>query len=215
MTSERIEASIHYAAAFIGGCFGMYAITVRSMFGSAETMNMLSLVGDLLGRNIPDFLARFGALLIFSSGVVISISIADRIPRWRNIIAFLSDSAAVLILGILPLDIDNIVALYPVFLATAMQWCLIKGPYGYTVSSIFSTNNLRQFLTGIVKKIEKKDDGKVSRMHVFGMTLLCFHAGAAAEYIAVERLYGKGIWLALLPLVIAFAFSLCLLRYKE
>ena len=93
---DRIEAHIHYAAAFIGGFFGMYAILTRFMFGSAETMNMLSLVGDLLGRDLPDFLARLGALIIFSSGVALSVIITDNRPGWRDMVAFSADAAAVI-----------------------------------------------------------------------------------------------------------------------
>ena len=212
---DRIEAHIHYAAAFIGGFFGMYAILTRFMFGSAETMNMLSLVGDLLGRDLPDFLARLGALLIFSSGVALSVIITDNRPGWRNMVAFSADAAAVIALAFMPEDMNSIIALYPVFLATSMQWCLVKGPYGYAISSVFSTNNLRQFITGIVRKAQGKDDGKVSRVHAFGLTLLSFHAGAAAAYIAVMLMQMKGIWIALVPIAVAFALSFRVLRCKE
>ena len=122
---DRIEAHIHYAAAFIGGFFGMYAIRTRFMFGSAETMNMLSLVGDLLGRDFPDFLARLGALLIFSSGVALSVIITDNRPGWRNMAAFSADAAAVIAMAFMPEDMNSIIALYPVFFATSMQWCLV------------------------------------------------------------------------------------------
>ena len=123
--------------------------------------------------------------------------------------------AAVIALAFMPEDMNSIIALYPVFLATSMQWCLVKGPYGYAISSVFSTNNLRQFITGIVRKMQGKDDGKVSRVHAFGLTLLSFHAGAAAAYIAVMLMQMEGIWIALVPIAVAFALSFRVLRCKE
>ena len=91
----------------------------------------------------------------------------------------------------------------------------MKGPYGYAISSVFSTNNLRQFITGIVRKAQGREDGKVSRVHAFGLTLLSFHAGAAAAYIAVTLMQMEGIWIAIVPIAAAFALSFRVLRCKE
>lgn len=215
MSKESLEASIHYAAAFVGGCFGIYAITVRLSFGSAETMNLLSLVSDLLGHDARDFMIRLGALLLYSAGIIISELIIEKVVMWRNIIVSITDCAAIAVLFFLPADIDNMVGLYPIFFASAIQWCLIKGPYGYVSASIFSTNNLKQFLIGVVRKIEGREDGKVSHMRAYGLTLLSFHAGAAYGYYAVEHFRTKGIAAALLPLSLVLYLSLKEIRDRE
>ena len=212
MNKERLAAAIHYNAAFIGGCLGIYAITMRFSFGSAETMNLLSLVADLLGRNMHDFIVRLGALILYSAGIVSSELIIERKEKMRSIISFSVDAIAVIVLFFIPADVENMIALYPIFLASAMQWCLIKGPYGYVSASIFSTNNLKQFLIGAVRKAEGKETNKVSRMHAYGVTLLSFHAGACYEYFAVRMLDLRGIAFVLIPLFMAFCLSLLELK---
>ena len=207
MNAGRREALLHYAAAFIGGFFGIYAISCRLTFGSAQTMNLISLTGDLLGRNVEDFLFRLGAFFLFSAAVVLSVLVSEHMARRLKPLSLLIDALSCLILGFLPGDINNILGLYPVFFAMAFQWCSFKGPYGYTCSSTFSTNNLRQFLTGIVHKIEGKESAEVSRMHVYGITLLSFHLGVAVQFLLWRRFGIPSIWFTMIPIIPAFVLS--------
>ena len=209
---DRLGALIHYNAAFIGGILGIHAILVRLTFGSSQTMNLLSLVSDVLGRNIPDFLARLGALLLYVAGVALSVIISDRKARGGNIIAFSIDAVSCVILAFFPAEMNHIVALYPIFFAAAFQWCTVKGPYGYASASIFSTNNVRQFVTGLIHKAEGKDTAEVSRMHAFGMTLLVFHLGAVYEYMLLSLFGIPGILGGLVPAASALALSIIEIR---
>ena len=202
MQREHREAMIHYMAAFIGGLFGLYAIICRLTFGSAQTMNLISLVSDLLGRNIEDFLYRLGVLILYSLAIVMSVLIGERKPWLLKPVSLAIDAVAAIILGFLPEDMDHILALYPIFFAMAFQWCSFKGAYGFVCSSVFSTNNLRQFLTGVVNKIEGKESARVSRMHVFGITLLSFHLGVAVQFAFWQRYGIPSIWFALVPIAV-------------
>ena len=54
------------------------------------------------------------------------------------------DILACLLLAGLPEQMDPVLALYPMFFATAVQWLAFTGAAGYNSATIFSTNNLRQ-----------------------------------------------------------------------
>ena len=48
---------IHFLMAFCGGFFGSYAVFNRmSVFGNAQTANLIELIGAVLGHDFPDAL---------------------------------------------------------------------------------------------------------------------------------------------------------------
>lgn len=68
-------------------------------------------------------------------------------------------SLMILILGLIPADIDIVIGLFPTFFAMAFQWNSFPGEYGYVSSTIFSTNNTRQVSLAL-GEILFPDDGK-------------------------------------------------------
>ena len=61
---------IHFLMAFCGGFFGSYAVFNRmSVFGNAQTANLIELIGAVLGHDFPDALLRLGAFLVFVSAL--------------------------------------------------------------------------------------------------------------------------------------------------
>ena len=69
---------------------------------------------------------------------------------------------------------DPFIALYPVFFATAFQWCSFKGADGFNSSCIFCTNNLRQCTTGFAEYLYSKDSEALRRGIFYGKVLLSF-----------------------------------------
>lgn len=47
------------------------------------------------------------------------------------------DAMAALIVAFLPSDLNDFIALYPLYFAMAIQWCSFKGGDGFTCSTIF------------------------------------------------------------------------------
>ena len=92
-----------------------------------------------------------------------------------------------------------VVALYPVFFAMPFQWCTFKAPGVYNSSTIFSTNNLRQFTTAVTQFLMKKDSAQCDKAKFYGMTLLSFHTGAALSLILYMTCGLSGVWLCLVP----------------
>lgn len=212
-TKRRPEALIHYVISFVGGYFGIYAIMARSgIFASAQTNNMICLVHDLLDCSMADFFARLGALFLYFLAIALTVWIPEHFPRSLKLLSVAIDSAACLLLGFLPGDLNPVIGLYPIFFAMAFQWCSFRGAEGFVGSTTFSTNNLRQFTTGIVHLLmRKEEENPRGRIRFYGLTLLGFHLGVTAGFLLWQVFPLRSIWFCLLPLGFAAA---CLLPQR-
>ena len=192
MDEATLERHLHLTMTLIGGFMGGYAILNRhDVFGSGQTGNMISLAMDAVGHPDEQWFFR----------VVISHKIS-KINQKR--LSILIDGAVLLILGFYPKEMNPFVALFPIFFATAFQWCSFKGADGFASSSIFSTNNLRQCVTGFTEYLCSKDTESLRRGIYFGKVLICFYGGAAIAFLSCKLLDLKGSWIAILPTVAAF-----------
>ena len=206
---ERKETAVHHAMALSGGFFGMYALLIRSAtFGSSETSNLIYLVVAGLSGSVHSFLIRLGALICYIAGIVF----ATLAPKfWKNTdLRYLSigiNVLACLLLAQFPGEMDPVLALYPMFFATAVQWLAFTGAAGYNSATIFSTNNLRQCFSSLTEYLyEKKPEHKRKCIFYTG-TLLCFHLGVIYCWFCLQIFGVQGIY-ACLPLL---ALSLAML----
>ena len=184
-TEMKYRFLIHYTLSFIGGYLGLYAIVSRAdLFGNAQTANLIGVVRDLIGRNFSDMLLRVGALLIYMAAVILTVWIPEHFSADLRFISIGIDIFAILLLGFFPSGMSPVVALYPVF---------------YNSSTIFSTNNLRQFTTAVTQFLMKKDSAQCDKAKFYGMTLLSFHTGAALSLILYMTCGLSGVWLCLVP----------------
>ena len=205
---KKYEVRMHFIMAVCGGFFGGYAIFGRmAVFGSAQTANLIELMGDILGRNAGEALLRILALVIYVGAMIIFSILAKKTAVNLRYLAILLEMLTAALIGFFPKEMNPIVALYPVFFATSFQWCVFKGADGYACSTIFSTNNVKQtvlsftdyFLTEKKKEKEREQDLKKGKF--FGGTLLCFHAGVAIAYIALQLFGLRLAWACILLLM--------------
>lgn len=206
---KKYEVRMHFIMAVCGGFFGGYAIFGRmAVFGSAQTANLIELMGDILGRNAGEALLRILALAIYVGAMIIFSILAKKTAVNLRYLAILLEMLTAALIGFFPKEMNPIVALYPVFFATSFQWCVFKGADGYACSTIFSTNNVKQtvlsftdyFLTEKKKEKEREQDLKKGKF--FGGTLLCFHAGVAIAYIALQLFGLRSAWACILLLMV-------------
>lgn len=116
------EKLLHYIMSFAGGIFAIYALLEHSnVFGSAETSNMILLVNDLLQWDLFHILIRIGSLLVYASGIIATLWMAQSHSAVQKRICIMIDCLAALILGVLPESIHPVVALYPVAFAMSIQ----------------------------------------------------------------------------------------------
>lgn len=204
--TQNYQARLHYGMSFIGGFFGLYALYNRSeIFGSALTANMLSMLTGLIGHNLLGFAIRLGAVILYASAIVLAILLPKYTACNMQRISILCTLCAAVILGLLPAQMNPVIALYPVFFVMALQWNVFQGAYGYTSSCIFSSNNFRQFISGLTEYASTGDTQQRTKARFFGYTLLAYHAGAAICFILSTQLHTYSIWCCIPVLFVLFA----------
>lgn len=202
---DRQASRIHYNMALIGGFLGAYGVVSRGNFPSAQTGNMISILTMAIGRKPLDFLIHVGALVVYVAAIVL----CTWLPKHAKIrlpqLSLAVSSIAAVLMTMIPMKADPILALYPLFFATAFQWCSFKGARGFTCATIFSTNNLRQFSSAAVEVWMNHDDSFLDKFRFFGGTLLSFQTGAAAAIFLTLAFEEKASLFCLLPLAAAWA----------
>ena len=200
------EAQIHYTVSFIGGFLGIFPIVnAAHFFGSAQTSNLIDIVlGALNGEGNTVFLHAFGAFL-YAFAVFLVTFLPKHSKANVKILAMLVDVSAGVAMWLFPTEkkLPLTVYLYPTFFAMAFQWCAFKGAYGFSSSTIFSSNNFRQFFSALTEVCINGDKSFSLKARFFGCTLLAFHAGVALSCLLLRSLGSAGILPALVPIVTA------------
>lgn len=206
--TEEFKQKLHYAMAFIGGFMGAYAILNRcDLFGNAQTANMIYIAMNIVGRNVFDVIIRLGGMLIYMAGIAVTVIVPKKTDLNLQYIALALDGAVLIILGFLPHDINNVIALYPLFFAAAIQWNAFPGAFGYNSSTIFSTNNLRQFTMAVTEYLCSRESKHSHKAEFYGGVLLFYHIGVAVSYISYRFLGIESSWVGVIPVIIAAAMA--------
>ena len=207
--NNKYDSVLHYNLAFIGGFLGIYCILQRSDFlGAAQTSNMIYLVSHLLGKDYIDVLLRAGAMILYAFSISLTVLIPAKTTINIKTLSILIDAVAVGIMGVMPDKMNAVLGLYPVFFAMAFQWNTFKGAKGYISSSIFSTNNLRQFSISLTNFGMTKKKEHIDRAKFYGLTILSFHVGVAVSYIAWQKFLVHSVLFCFIPIISAFIINL-------
>lgn len=216
---DKFEVKLHFLMAVCGGFIGGYAIfSHMSVFGSAQTANLIELVASILGHNFNEVGLRIGALLIYIGAIVCAVYLEKRTKLNLKYLCIGLELLAVLFVGMIPESVDPMLSLYPIFFVTAFQWCVFKGALGYASSTIFSTNNIKQTVISLTEYALMEDgkqrQEKLQKAQVFGGTLISFHTGVAFSYLACS-LYGiHAIWLCSILLLVNLSFMIYEYEFK-
>lgn len=208
---DKRNTYIHHAMALVGGFFGTYALLIRSeTFGSSETSNLIYLVVTGLNRDLSSFILRIGALACYIAGIVF----ATLVPKlWKKIdfryISIGIDFLACIALAQIPAGVHPVLALYPMFFATAVQWLAFTNAAGYNSATIFSTNNLRQCFASLAEYLyDRKNTAARRKCLFYAGTLLCFHIGVVYAWAFLQLLGIQSIYLCIPLLLPALVFLL-------
>ena len=158
MDEATLERRLHLNMTLIGGFMVGYGVINRhDILGSAQTGNMVSLAMDAVGHADEEWFFRIIALIIYVASVSLTVILSHKISKMsQKRLSILIDGAVLLIIGFYPAEMNPFVALFPIFFATAFQWCSFKGADGFASSSIFCSNNLRQCVTGFTEYLCSK-----------------------------------------------------------
>ena len=202
---------IHFLMAFCGGFFGSYAVFNRmSVFGNAQTANLIELIGAVLGHDFPDALLRLGAFLVFVSALVLSVPLERQLHRKAKYLTLAVEAAIATAISFFPEDMNPIAAVYPIFFSAALQWSIFPGAEDFVAANVFSTNNIKQTFTSLTEYVlERKSNPerareKLKKAICFGGTLLSFHCGVISGFLGSRWLGIKRSLLCLIPLMIVW-----------
>lgn len=202
---DQREAHLHYIMSWIGGFLGVLSILCfSSLFGSAQTSNLILLVTSLLGADWGQLLLRLGGMALYMAAIALTVYLPRRCCWDLRLISVALDGAAAAAVGLLPADIPPVLGLYPLFFAMAFQWNSFSGAGGFVSSTIFSTNNLRQFTMAVTEIFLNHDCSHLPKAAFFGRTLLSFHAGVAVSFLLFPFFERRTAWFCLLPCALAF-----------
>lgn len=202
---------IHFLMAFCGGFFGSYAVFNRmSVFGNAQTANLIELIDAVLGHDFPDALLRLGAFLVFVSALVLSVPLERQLHRKAKYLTLAVEAAIATAISFFPEDMNPIAAVYPIFFSAALQWSIFPGAEDFVAANVFSTNNIKQTFTSLTEYVlERKSNPerareKLKKAICFGGTLLSFHCGVISGFLGSRWLGIKSSLLCLIPLMIVW-----------
>ena len=211
---EQSKKRLHFCVAVIGGWFGAYMVLRFGHFASAATVNLLEMLTGAAQSNWELALLRLGGVVLYAFAVFLTAWLPKRTHDDLRLWAILIDMAAALVLSVIPPDREY--AVYFSLFAMAFQWATFASKHGYPCSTIFSTNNLRQFVDACVQVYLNRDADHSPRMRLYGGTLLSFHGGAIA--VCVLWRMGLGHWTilgALFPAALALLWQRQDLRIRQ
>ena len=208
----NLEYILHYNMALVGGFFAGFAILCRTGFlGNAQTANLIYLVYAILGRNFYEVFLRIIALALYFSAAMLFVFIREKSTWNLKKCSIWIDCAAIILLGLIPLSVNPIIGLFPVFFAMSFQWNAFPGVADYISSTVFSTNNTRQIALSVAEYLCSRDKMKLHKARFFLGSLASFHIGVVISYFVTKYIGLHGIWLAEIFLVSAYS----ILQYKE
>ncbi len=213
---EKTETLAHHTMAVVGGFLGVYALMTRNeTFGSSETSNLIYLTIAGLGISWSSFAVRLGATLCYIAGIVFA-TLGPKYVKHTDFryVSLLTDAAACLILAHIPAGTDPVLALYPMFFATAVQWLAYTEAAGFASATIFSTNNLRQCFAGLAEYLHSRQEAQRKRFFFYGGTLICFHLGVIFCWYCMKWWGIKSIYACLFPISLGAAATFLDVRSK-
>lgn len=198
---HNYELWVFLITAFIGGSFGAYAILRCGMFGSAQTVNLITSIIALLGRNPQEFVTRVVIAMFYALGVVIGVLI----PRYTKLdvkkVSLWITAISTIVLGLIPQSYVGEYVLIPIFLSMSLQWNAFPGACGYLATSIFLTNNFRQTVIGATNYICTREREHLKNFLFHFGVVICYFLGCGVSYVCVSLCGFHSITFVLIPLI--------------
>lgn len=202
---SNLDTIIHMNMAFVGGFFGGYAILLRGgTFASAQTANMIELVLKLVEGDFSTVLLHIGILAIYIVMTALAAQLPHLLGHDCRRICIIFEMIGVIGVGLIPLSVNHLLAIYPIFAMAAFQWGNFAGAKGYASSTIFSTNNLKQTVVSFTEYIRTGDRKMKDKAAFFGCTIISFHTGVAVSAVLSLIFSFHAAWFCLMPLTSAF-----------
>lgn len=202
--------AIFYLLMMASGMVGAYTYNMRGgVFCNAQTANLM-LMGVKFGKGeIADAIYYFIPFAAYFLGTVVSEWMPSPIRKWHFLrwdtwlLAF--EILVMFIVGFIPLTWSHHIVQVIINFVASMQYNTFRQAEGIPMATTFCTNHVRQIGIACAKYFRKHDTGAVYRGETHIIMLACFVSGCVILTIACQYLFEKAIWIAIIPLFIAFS----------
>lgn len=216
MNKEKIKCYLQYTMSLIGGYVGAYSLLAHhELFGNAQTANMMHIAMNIVGHNFGEMALRLLGVFVYMAGFACTVLISRYTKLNVEMCSIVLDFAGIVSLCIIPDTVNHFIALCPIFFITSFQWNSFKGADGFVSSSIFSTNNLRQFTTAITEYYCDRDKDHLRKTKFYGSVLLAYHIGVAGSYFMYKSFGNHGVLLGVVPVMAAMVIYYYSVRSED
>lgn len=205
------QFKICMALAFIGGFLESYTYLLKgNIFANAQTGNFALMAMDFAYYKEP---VKALYYLIPMSAYVLGILLTVQLPKrfngrisWYTLLIIIQ-FAVFAVVGSLPDSVPYSVTTVSVSFLCAMQYNTFKTCRGVVMSTVFCTNNLRQFAIAAAQSRHEDKNALLSRGILYIANIMFFVFGAAASGLIIRLLRDNGmegghaIWLCCIILI--------------
>ena len=195
---------------FAAGMMGAYTFNLRGgVFCNAQTANVV-LMSIALGKG--EF-ARGFYYLIPIGAYILGSFISEFLPikvrrfhilRWDTILIGL-EMLALFLIGFLPLTLPHQIVQIAINFICSMQYNTFRQAEGVPMATTFVTNHVRQLGVALAKAVRKHDLSALDRFRKHFVMLFVFFLGGLVLTLCCPGMQERAIWLAMVPLALAFA----------
>lgn len=197
----------HFAClAFVGGFLESFAMVNRNgLFANAQTANFTRLWLSIAEGKLLSVLYYIIPLLLYISAIIIATVMPMVLKKfsWPKI-CLIIEIGCILLLGVLPENLNYEYAILPIFFCTALQYQTFVSCNGFPASSLFVTNNLRQASSSLTLYIAKKDKYQLMKFKVYLFIIVCFAIGVISALVTSSLLSDRSVLICIIPLTAVF-----------
>ena len=200
---------VYWLLILVTGWYGAYTFSLRGgVFCNAQTANLVLMAVALGQRRWMDGLYLLIPITAYFLGTVISEILPSPVRhfgflRWDTyLVGF--EILVLIVLGFLPMSVPDQVVQVSINFIASMQYNTFRRSEGTPMATTFCTNHIRQAGIGIARLWRKHDEDAwhTSKKHFVMLAVFCIGAGLMT--VAAGFAGEPAIWLAAVPLMIAF-----------
>lgn len=186
------------ALAFIGGFLEAYTYLLKgNIFANAQTGNFALMAIHFAYYKEP---ARALYYIIPMCAYVLGILLTVQMPKrftgrisWYTLFIIIQFTVFAAV-GFLPESVPHGFTTVSVSFLCAMQYNTFKTCRGVTMSTVFCTNNLRQFAIAAARSRREEKNALMSRGILYLANIIFFVAGAAVSSLIIRLLSESGVY---------------------
>ena len=199
---KKLKLTIQYLMSAVGGYMGAYTLTTGfGVFGSSQTAHMVFLSRSLANLDMGDLIHGIIGTLIYILGIILAVILPKKIGKYSMVCSAVIDITAFCVIAVLPENALPSLEIFISFFAMSFQWASFPSINGYTSATIFSTNNLRQCVSGFTEYLLSSDNEQKCKGLYYLGTLLSFNLSAFA-YFFITKYANHSIIFGTIPAII-------------